>query len=382
MNNKKWNLTRLLPFLALCLGLLFAPGTVRAATDVWLVAQPFTRVMGDGLSVPMWGYALADPGFANIQAPAAPGPFLTVASAPLTIHLRNDLTVPVSIMIPALPVEMAPVRFTDTTGRDRIRSFTAETAPGATGIYVFDNLRDGTFLYTSGTHIQVQQQMGLYGGMKVETVPGQAYPGIAYDVEAVFIYSEIDPGLHSAVANGLYGTPDFPSTMEYKVGYYLLNNALYSPLVAPSIAGGAGQTVLVRFLNAGLRSKVPQVLGGHLTLVAENGFPYPHPKFQYNALVSAGKTVDATVTFVTAGSLPLLDRIGYATVTPRRDLNLDGVYNALDLQILLLYLNGQVVPGVAPFSSILLAADLNNDGLVDAADAVQMAGELAGTFPW
>lgn len=382
MNNKKMNLVRLLPLAALCLGLLLAPGSVQAATDVWLVAQPFTRVMGDGLSVPMWGYALADPGFANIQPVAAPGPFLTVTSAPLTIYLRNDLTVPVSIMIPALPVEMAPVKFTDTTGRQRIRSFTAETAPGATGIYVFDNLRDGTFLYTSGTHIQVQQQMGLYGGLKVETVPGQAYPGITYDVEQVFIYSEIDPNLHYAVNNGVYGTPDFPSTMEYKAGYYLLNNELYSPLTTPSIAGGAGQTVLVRFLNAGLRSKVPQVLGGYLTLVAESAFPYPYGKIQYNALVSAGKTVDATVTFITAGSLPLTDRIGYGTVAPRRDLNLDGVYNQIDLQVLLLYLNGQVVPGVAPFSSILSAADLNNDGLVDAADAVRMAGELAGTYPW
>lgn len=382
MNRKKMNLTRLLPLVALCLGLLFAPGTVQAATDVWLVAQPFTRVMGDGLSVPMWGYALADPGFANIQPPAAPGPFLTVTSAPLTIYLRNDLAVPVTVMIPAMPVEMAPVRFTDATGRQRIRSFTAETAPGATGIYVFDNLRDGTFLYTSGTHIQIQQQMGLYGGMKVETVPGQAYPGISYDVEQVFIYSEIDSSLHSAVANGLYGTPAYPSTMEYKANYYLLNNALYSPLAGSSISGGAGQTVLVRFLNAGLRPKVPLVLNGYLTLVAESGFPYPHPKLQYNALVSPGKTVDATVTFITGGSLPLIDRIGYGTAAPRRDLNLDGVYDTIDLQILLLYLNGVVVPGIAPFSSILSAADLNNDGLVNAADLTLMAGELAGSFPW
>ncbi len=382
MNRMKWMLTRLLPLVALCLGLLLAPGTVQAATDVWLVAQPFTRVMGDGLSVPMWGYALADPGFANIQAPSAPGPFLTVTSAPLTIHLRNDLTVPVSFMIPALPVEMAPVRFTDATGRQRIRSFTAETVPGATSTYVFDTLRDGTFLYASGTHIQVQQQMGLYGGLKIETVAGQAYPGIPYDAEQVFIYSEIDPALHYAVAGGLYGTPDYPSTMDYRPAYYLLNDALYSPMAGPSISGGAGQTVLVRFLNAGLRPKVPQVLDGYLTLVAENGFPYPHAKIQYGALVSPGKTVDATVTFITAGSLPLLDRIGYATVAPMRDLNLDGVYNQIDLQVLLLYLNGQVVPGVAPFSSVLLAADLTNDGVVDAADAVRMAGELAGTFPW
>jgi FtsP/CotA-like multicopper oxidase with cupredoxin domain len=382
MNKKKMNLIRLLPLVALCLGLLFAPGTVQAATDVWLVAQRFNRVMGDGLSVPMWGYALADPGFANIQAPTAPGPFLTVTSAPLTIHLRNDLAVPVSFMLPALAVEMAPVRFTDATGRQRIRSFTAETAPGATSTYVFGTLRDGTFLYTSGTHIQVQQQMGLYGGLKIETVAGQAYPGIPYDVEQVFIYSEIDPNLHYAVANGLYGTPDYPSTMEYRPSYYLLNNALYSPLGGPAVSGGAGQTVLVRFLNAGLRPKVPQVLDGYLTLVAENGFPYPHARIQYNALVSPSKTVDATVTFITAGSLPLFDRIGYGVVAPRRDLNLDGAYNAMDLQVLLLYLNGIVVPGVAPFSAVLSAADLTGDGVVDAADAVRMAGELAGTFPW
>jgi len=382
MKNQATRLSRALPLITLFLGLILATGSARAVTDVWLVAQPFNQVMPDGLSIPMWGYGLADPGFTNIQPPTAPGPFISVTSGPLNVHLRNTLAVPISFMIPTLPVEMTPVKFTDSTGRERIRSFTAETAPGADGLYVFPTLREGTFLYTSGTHIQVQQQMGLFGGLKVDLVPGQAYPGVNFQVEQVFIFSEIDPNLHFTVANGTYGTPAYPSTMDYKPSYFLLNGAAYSPITAPTIAGGAGQTVLVRFLNAGLRPKVPQVLGGYLDLVAESAYLYPHRRQQYSVSLGPGKAVDAVVAFTAAGSLSLLDRIGYEKAAPRRDLNLDGVYNQLDMQILLLYLNGLVTPGTAPYNSILSAADVNRDGVVDVADLDRMNRELAGWFPY
>lgn len=382
MKKQTITLTRALPLIALFLGLWISAGTARAATDVWLVAQPYDLLMPDGITVPMWGYGLADPGFANIQPPTAPGPFLTVTSAPLTVHLRNTLAVPVSIMIPTLPVEMDPVKFTDPTGRARIRSFTHETAPGADGTYVFSTLREGTFIYTSGTHIQVQQQMGLYGGLKVELVPGQAYPGVPYDVESVFIFSEIDPDLHFTVTNGIYGTPDYPSTLEYAPSYHLLNGSVYTSAVTPTISGGAGQTVLVRFLNAGLRPKVPQVLGGYLELVAEDAFPYPYSQAQYGASLAPGKTLDALADFAVAGSLPLLDRIGYAPVRPIRDLNLDGLYNNEDLVIMASFLAGSVTPGTPPFNSIAAAADLDNNGLTNAADLSRMLRELAGWFPY
>jgi hypothetical protein len=71
--------------------------------------------------------------------------------------------------------------------------------------------------------------------------------------------------------------------------------------------------VLLRFLNAGLETKVPVTQGQYLSLIAEDGQFFsasgftgappaqvaatcPAPKSQYSVLLPAGKTVDAILT--------------------------------------------------------------------------------------
>jgi hypothetical protein len=61
------------------------------------------------------------------------------------------------------------------------------------------------------------------------------------------------------------------------------------------------------------------------------------------------------------------------------DLNLDGVVNALDLAILIQYLNGNVTQGSTPFLASLLSADINGDGLVNALDLLAMSALLSGS---
>ena len=48
-----------------------------------------------------------------------------------------------------------------------MRSFDAETAAGGSGSYTWTGVKEGTYLYHSGTHPQVQVQMGLYGALTV-----------------------------------------------------------------------------------------------------------------------------------------------------------------------------------------------------------------------
>ncbi len=301
------------------LACVFLLAGTSAALDVYLAAKAFNKTIvlnGQGAAavVPMWGFvqdADSDLSTDGGETPTAPGPMITVpASDPvLNIHLRNDLPEPISVVIPGQAASLAPTRLPD----GRVRSFTYETAPGAVGTYTW-NLRPGTYLYQSGTHPAVQVQMGLYGCVKKDFSAGQAYagPSTAYDNEVVLLYSEIDPALHAAVANGTYGTQAYPSPIQYAPRYFLVNGDPY-PAAEP-IADHAltsGERVLLRFLNAGLESRVPTLQNLFVRVVAEDGHAYLYPKEQYSVLLAAGKTVDALLAApASAGavSYPIYDR--------------------------------------------------------------------------
>lgn len=309
----------------LALVLPLVAGNAAAATYN-LVAMPFGKTMPDGTPVLMWGFSPDDGSF----VPSTPGPALVVppGDTSLTINLRNFLSEPISIIIPgqAMPTSLgaplAPVAFTDGAGRQRVRSFTAEAAAfGGSQSYTWNNLKPGTYLYHSGTHPQLQVQMGLYGAVTRDAAAGQAYAGVPYSSEATLLFSEIDPVLHAAVAAGRYGQPapnplppgltaaDYPSsTIDYAPKYFLINGEPHTPASLPVAAGSAGQTVLLRLLNAGLQSRSPVLQGHYMRLLAEDGNPYPHAREQYSAFLPALKTVDAVITPTEAATYPIYDR--------------------------------------------------------------------------
>jgi FtsP/CotA-like multicopper oxidase with cupredoxin domain len=299
-----------------------------AAITYNLVAMPFNKTMPDGNSVPMWGFAL-DGGscMAPPCLPSVPGPDLVVPAGDisLTVNLRNALSgpgaEPVSLVIPGQFATMSPVKFTDSQGRQRVRSFTAEATVGGSQSYTWNNLKPGTYLYHSGTHPQVQVQMGLYGAMTHDAVAGQAYSGVPYHNKVTLLFSEVDPALHGAVANGRYGqavpdplppgltAADYPSsTIDYAPKYFLVNGEPHTSASLPVAAGNTGQTILLRLLNAGLQSRSPVLQGHYMRLVAEDGNPYPHAREQYSAFLPALKTVDAVITPAEAATYPIYDR--------------------------------------------------------------------------
>jgi hypothetical protein len=177
----------------------------------------------------------------------------------------------------------------------RMRAFTHETQPGIDDDYTWTTLAAGTYLYHSGSHVQVQVPMGLYGGMKHDTGAGLAYAGVNYDSETMLLFSEVDPILNAEVANATYGTPGHPtSAIGYRPQYFLINGAVFVPTTPAIQVGLPGQRKLLRFLNAGLRSHVPTLQNGFFHLKAEDGHLLPHGGHeQYSAVLPAGKTVDA-----------------------------------------------------------------------------------------
>jgi FtsP/CotA-like multicopper oxidase with cupredoxin domain len=308
----------------LTLFMVAVPGNASAA-DYYLkaVATTITDPNG-GPAIPVWGYASCVAAFASCGLPTVPGPALTLAAGDtvLNIHLLNGLPAPAptSIVVNGLSKAMAPVWTTDDQGRRRVRSFDAEANPGGTADYSWTNVKPGTYLYQSGTQPQVQVQMGLYGALSkngvdadpLATTPvrAQAYAGATYDNQATLLYSEIDPALHAAVANGTYGTTGPTSTFNYDPKYFLINGAPYQYGTTPTIqpAGSTG-TTLLRLLNAGLMTHVPSIQGKYWDVIAEDGKPYSYKQNQYTALLTAAKTLDVLLTPDIGGAVyPILDR--------------------------------------------------------------------------
>ncbi|MBI5076005.1 MAG: putative Ig domain-containing protein [Nitrospirae bacterium] len=285
--------------------------------EFWLRAETLTKTMPDTSVVTMWGFAQCTDGtYASCTPATVPGPRLTVpvGDTTLTINLRNNLTgpfvEPVSLVIPGQTIVPAPVRNPD----GRVRSFTTETPPdnATTVTYTWTSMKTGTYLYQSGSHPAVQVQMGLYGAVTRNAAAGQAYgPSTAYAAEAILLFSEIDPVLHGHVAAGTYGQlppTGITSTMNYEPKYFLINGEPFTPAAPRISAGIVGQNLLLRFLSAGLKHRVPTIYGLNISLVAEDGNPYPYPKEQYSLLLSPGKTLDALVTATPQGEFPVYDR--------------------------------------------------------------------------
>ncbi|MFO7608731.1 MAG: tandem-95 repeat protein, partial [Candidatus Krumholzibacteriia bacterium] len=318
--------------LVVAAALTLAAGQAGAAEFHLWVGQT-TVTMPDGTVVPMWAFAEeTDDDFTTLEGtPTVPGPRLTVPwddATGLVIYLHNTLTVPVSLVIPGQmpgagngPVVRLSEGDPDYPARPgtegRIRSFAKETLPGGTEIYTWPDFRPGTFIYKSGTHQQVQVQMGLYGAATRDAAVGQAYPAAdpasTYDNEVVLFYSEIDLELHEAVTTpGGYGPAGslMTSTLAYEPDYFLVNGQPFDPVApTPPILGPAvGETTLIRYFNTGLQSLVPTMLGGHVAIIAEDGNLFPHLFTQYTVTLPAGKTHDALFQPDRGGLYPILDR--------------------------------------------------------------------------
>jgi hypothetical protein len=300
--------------------LALAAGAAQAA-DFYLVAKTFDKTMPDGVVVPMWGFAAdADvdgngtgdcfedvAGACAAAVARSPGPpiALTAIDPALTVFVTNLLDAPVSIVVSGapLPAGSQPVWTDGASGprtdlAQRVRSFTHETAPnGGRGSYAWPALAEGTRLYQSGTHPQVQVQMGLYGEVTRPFAAGEYYDEVGYDKALTLFFSEIDPVLHEAVADGSYGTPPGPtSTLAYTPRYFLINGEPWSAsseCIRTTPPLESDDDVLLRMLNGGLRELVPMVLESRWLLVGEGGHRTPDAHEQWTALLPPGSTRDA-----------------------------------------------------------------------------------------
>ncbi len=319
----------------LAVGLALAAGP--AAAEVYdLCAGEAVKVMPDGTQVPMWGYALGGATVGVCDTPPTfPGPQLTVTDGNLTINLVNTLPEPTSIVIPGQPIPAGGPTWDDggvgarTSLDQKVRSFGAETAAGATGSYSWSGIGPGTFVFHSGTHPQKQVYMGLYGSVVQDAVaadttagtPAEVYPGVTYDQAVTLYYSDIDPDLNNAIAGGTYTT-----SVEMNARWFLVNGEPFAGDKAADgmtiPAGAANTRTLVRFINAASETHVPVLQGLYATIHAEDGIPYTYreagvehfaPRTHYSVHLPPLKTKDAIIVPPAEGTYAVYDGNGYMT---------------------------------------------------------------------
>jgi FtsP/CotA-like multicopper oxidase with cupredoxin domain len=200
-----FNHLRSLATLAIAGSLLLGAQSARAAAiAVDLTAIESSKMMPDGVVVPMWCFTHKTTAAGDCTAAAwTPGPTIRATTDDtLQITLANNLR------IPTWPAGGEGV-FTVPAQAGRVSSFVPQVAAGGTAqVYSWTRLKAGTYLYATGARPSLQQPMGLYGVLIVtDGATGNAYAGRSTDADAVYLFSEVDPVQNAAVqAAALAGT--------------------------------------------------------------------------------------------------------------------------------------------------------------------------------
>ncbi len=259
--------------------------------DLWAKPGSFTPP-GGGAAIPVMGYSTSAGG-----QPIIPGPAIVAdQNDTVEIVLHNDLTVPTGMLFQEQAISV---------DRDGLGVGTA------TKTYTFTASSAGTYLYeaspfvTSGGHgSQYQTAMGMYGALVVHPTgqAGQAYDASsAFDAEHLVVVGEVDKDLNTR--------PD-PSTFDmrnYSPDYFLINGKA-SP-DTDALAANAGDRVLLRWVNAGVKAHTASVLGANQRLVGEDGNALPNPRNLVAETLGAGQTEDVVVALDSSasGKYPVYD---------------------------------------------------------------------------
>jgi hypothetical protein len=254
-------------------------GTTKTC-ELW--ATTGTLTLPGPVSVPIWGYGTAS------GAATLPGPALIVNQGDtVNVILHNDLPAAAGNSSLAFPGQgLAP----DRTG--------IPNAP-PTKTYTFVAGNPGTYLYQAGltANGQVQVAMGLFGALVVQSsAAGTAYgtSASAFVDQSLLVLSEIDPALNNSADPTAY------NMSGYAPRYWLINGKAY-PQTDP-IDSAAGNTVLLRYINAGLLNHSMGLLGMHQTVLASDAQPLTHSYHVIAETIPAGTTLDTVATV--PGSAP------------------------------------------------------------------------------
>ncbi len=263
-----------------------------------LVAAPGEISTPEGNSLYFWGY--------GTNAAQYSGPTLIVNQGQtVVVTLSNSLPVPTSITFPG----QSGIAVATLGGPTLSGLLTREAGPAALngtggGVvrYTFVASQPGTYMYHSGTRLDLQIEMGMVGALIVRptdfspTDPAnrRAYTDAAsaFDQEYLFLLSDMDEAIHNAVelqvqaatsvpAGGLPITVDMSKRFAV---YWFMNGRAAPDTMLPayhhSLPGQPydcfplmhpGEKVLMRVIGGGSDEHPLHHHGNHARMIAQDG---------------------------------------------------------------------------------------------------------------
>lgn len=296
--------------------LAFIDGITSPTGTFNLTAGKTHIVTPDANSILVWGYQ----NDGGAIGPQYPGPTLIVNQGDtITVNLTNTLDEPVSIVFPGQKVTATP-------GTGIPGLVTREAPPGGTVSYTFTAANPGTYLYHSGSHQDLQVEMGLFGALIVRpagfnplTPQAYGHANTAYEREFLFLLSEIDPAIHELVEFGRKNKVD--TTAIHLVNWFINGRAAPDTMAAanapflPSQPYNCmpvmkpGERVLLRLLGGNKDLHPFHTHGNNFRLIAKDGVlqesaPGNGPDLavsNFTQRVVPGETYDAIFTWTGAG---------------------------------------------------------------------------------
>ena len=251
---------------------------VTSATNTFdLVADQTHITTPDGDSVLIWAYGI------DGKPVQYPGPTLIVNEGDLVkVTLRNKLPEDASILFP---------------GQTNVSATGGGVTPGIMGpeaiadngqtkvTYTFRADHAGTFMYHSGSHMDLQIEMGLVGALIVRPKDhlrwAYNHPSTVFDHEYLFMLTEMNPDLHDMVD---FGETDKIDTTGYKPVLWFINgrngpdtlyqsNAPWMPNQPYGSLARAhpGETVLIRLISMGRDGHPFHTHGNNFHIIGRDG---------------------------------------------------------------------------------------------------------------
>jgi len=157
-----------------------------------------------------------------------------------------------------------------------VRGVTTDTnsiAAGSSKTYNFTTPRAGTYLFSDTLNSNINREMGLYGALVVRAAGGvkKAWTnGPSFDLERLWVVSDMDkPRWNDVAGNG--GTVN---TGTYRPNFFMMNglggfDGMHDP--NSILQGQAGQTGLVRIVNAGQLDQSLHFHANHFQIIDDDG---------------------------------------------------------------------------------------------------------------
>lgn len=239
--------------------LLFISTAVSAASYT-LFIKPGTHTINGagGATLKVWGYT--DSASAG---PMVPGPLLEATEGEaVTVTVYNQNNRSHNFVVKGLSSDATSI------------------PAGGSRTYTFTTSKAGVYLYNDTLNNNVNREMGLYGAVVVRADGGikKAWTGgPSFDAERLWVVSEMDkPRWNDVAGNG--GTV---STGTYKPNYFLMNgqggfDAMHDPNSVLDVT--AGQTGLLRIVNAGQFDHALHFHGNHFTVIDRDGTRLTSPE--------------------------------------------------------------------------------------------------------